>query len=123
MSRKIILPALAALFTAGLFVGSADAQYTGPQGEAVVTNVSAILEDPKDDMKVTLRGYLVQKLDNDEKYVFSDNTGKITVEVDEEDFKGQVVGEKTHVQISGEVDKELIGDPEIDVDHVAIIAE
>ncbi|MAS87274.1 MAG: hypothetical protein CMH30_04770 [Micavibrio sp.] len=123
MSKKFILPALVAVFSTLVLVSAANAQYTGPQGEAVITTVGAILEKPQDDQAVTLRGYLVQKLDQDDKYIFSDTTGKISVEIDEDDFKGQAVNEKTHVQLSGEVDKDLIGDPEVDVEHVTIITE
>ena len=56
-----------------------------------------------------------------EKYMFSDGKNEIKVEIDNEDFPTTPVNEKTRVQIRGEVDREILRNPEIDVKHVLIV--
>ena len=57
----------------------------------------------KDDSKVQLKGYVVKAV-GDEKYQFRDNTGTMTVEIDDELWQGKPVNAKTPVTIIGEVD-------------------
>ena len=56
----------------------------------------------------------------DEKYQFRDNTGTITVEIDDELWQGKPVSAKTPVVIIGEVDIDYkpAKRVEIDVDQV-----
>ena len=73
----------------------------------------------KDDSKVQLKGYVVKAI-GDEKYQFRDNTGTITVDIDDDLWNGKAVSAKTPVTLIGEVDidhkpaKRI----EIDVDQV-----
>ncbi len=53
--------------------------------------------------------------------MFSDGKNEIKVEIDNEDFPTTPVNEKTRVQIRGEVDREILRNPEIDVKHVLIV--
>ena len=73
----------------------------------------------KDDTKVQLKGYVVKAV-GDEKYQFHDNTGTITVEIDDELWQGKPVSAKTPVVIIGEVDIDYkpAKRVEIDVDQV-----
>jgi len=73
----------------------------------------------KDDTKVQLKGYVVKAV-GDEKYQFRDNTGTITVEIDDELWQGKPVSAKTPVVIIGEVDIDYkpAKRVEIDVDQV-----
>lgn len=73
----------------------------------------------KDDSKVLLKGYIV-KATGDEKYQFRDSTGSITVDVDDELWKGKAISAKTPVVIIGEVDIDYkpAKRVEIDVDEV-----
>ena len=73
----------------------------------------------KDDSPVMLKGYIV-KATGDEKYQFRDNTGTITVEIDDELWQGKPVSAKTPVVIIGEVDIDYkpAKRVEIDVDQV-----
>lgn len=87
--------------------------FTGP-GPSVVTVEQA--KSMSDDTNVTLRGYITQSL-GDEKYLFKDDTGTITVEIDDDDWRGLQVGPTDLVEIQGEVDKEWTR-TEIDVDRV-----
>lgn len=73
----------------------------------------------KDDNKVQLKGYVVKAI-GDEKYQFRDNTGTITVDIDDDLWNGKAVSAKTPVTLIGDVDidhkpaKRI----EIDVDQV-----
>lgn len=72
-----------------------------------------------DDSKVQIRGYVVKALGK-EKYQFRDNTGAITVEIDDDLWNGKAVSAKTPITIQGEVDVDLkpTKKVEIDVDRV-----
>lgn len=77
--------------------------YTGG-GAAAVTVAEAL--KMSDDAWVTLTGKIDRQI-GEEKYQFSDGTGVITVEIDDEDWRGLSVGSNDTVVIQGEVDREL----------------
>ena len=77
--------------------------YTG--GGARAVSVAEALKMP-DDAWVSLTGKIDRQL-GDEKYQFSDASGSITVEIDDEDWRGLSVGPNDTVLIRGEVDREL----------------
>ncbi len=82
------------------------AQFTGPGGSQTQTGevtVASIKNNPSNDMDVVLQGSLLNKLSH-ERYSFSDGTGEITVEIDDEDFGGKQVDPNTKIEIHGEVD-------------------
>ncbi|WP_409261372.1 YgiW/YdeI family stress tolerance OB fold protein [Pseudomonas putida] len=113
MKTRYLALILAPLFsTAALAAG-----YTGP-GALSVTTVAAA-HDAADDTPVVLQGY-VTKINNDDKYEFKDNTGTITVEIDDEDLPPTPFNDKTKVKLTGEVEKHLMS-REVDVDIVEII--
>ncbi|ATZ67108.1 MULTISPECIES: NirD/YgiW/YdeI family stress tolerance protein [Acinetobacter] len=73
----------------------------------------------KDDTPIKLKGYIVKAI-GDEKYQFSDQTGSITVDIDDELWQGKPISAKTPVTIIGEIDidykpKKRV---EVDVDQV-----
>ncbi|WP_435640457.1 NirD/YgiW/YdeI family stress tolerance protein [Micavibrio aeruginosavorus] len=116
--KKLVL-----LSTAVLALGlstAAHAQYTGPGAAADAKKVSEVLANGKDDERVTLTGTLVEKVGN-EKYIFADDTGKIRVDIDNEDFQNVAVDEKTTIEISGEIEKDFMETPEIDVDKLRTV--
>ena len=73
----------------------------------------------KDDTPVKLKGYIVKSV-GDEKYQFRDNTGVITVDIDDELWQGKPINAKTPVVLIGEVDIDYKPTKrvEIDVDQV-----
>ena len=72
----------------------------------------------EDDAPVALIGTITQNL-GDEKYQFTDNTGTVVVEIDDEDWNGLTPNPNDMVVITGEVDKD--GNVvEIDVDTIAL---
>ncbi|AGZ33152.1 MAG: YgiW/YdeI family stress tolerance OB fold protein [Pseudomonas sp.] len=94
------------------------AGYTGPGAQPVITVAAA--NEAADDTPVVLQGFVTKKINNDDKYEFKDNTGTITVEIDNEDLPATPFNEKTKVKLTGEVEKHLMS-REVDVDIVEII--
>ncbi|UOG16560.1 NirD/YgiW/YdeI family stress tolerance protein [Acinetobacter sp. PK01] len=69
----------------------------------------------KDDTPVKLKGYVVKAL-GDEKYQFQDQTGSITVDIDDELWRGQPVSAKTPVTLTGEVDIDYLPTKRVEID-------
>lgn len=95
------------------------AQYTGPGSQPAQSSIKQILDNPVDDMNVVLRGTIVRQVSSD-KYIFSDGTGEIRVEIDRRLFPASPVTDKVTVEISGEVEKDFLESPEIDVDTLHV---
>ena len=90
-------------------------------GQATPTSVKAVLQNPVDDMWVTLRGHIIKKISHD-KYVFADSTGQIGIDVDDRYFPyGIPITPATFVEISGEIDKEFMSSPEVDVKKMIVV--
>jgi uncharacterized protein (TIGR00156 family) len=130
MKSKFIFLALFSTCVS-LSTGSAMAQYTGSsatrggfQGPGSASDqpmsVANILRNPVDDLRVTLRGNIILKIGGD-KYVFSDGTGEIRVDIDNSEWPAEPVNEKTTVEIIGKVDVEFMRPTEIDVKVLRVI--
>ncbi|MBU2926308.1 NirD/YgiW/YdeI family stress tolerance protein [Colwellia sp. 1_MG-2023] len=85
----------------------------------VNTDIASILEDPVDDQDVKLTGYLIKKVSSD-KYIFKSGDKQIRVEIDNHVFPKQQFDENTLITILGEVEKDFLQSPEIDVDVIEI---
>ncbi|UQZ90931.1 TIGR00156 family protein [Deltaproteobacteria bacterium Smac51] len=115
--KNLMIALVAAMIFCFASVALADGNkgggFTGPNG-----TVATVAEAKKmaDDTPVTLVGRIDKRLGGD-KYEFRDDTGTITVEIDNDDWNGVTVGPNDIVEISGEVDKDLTS-LEIDVDRV-----
>ena len=123
MLRQTLTPAAIAL----LLTTGAMAQFTGPSDVAQAqsrqyppTTVQDIKADPKDEMKATLEGRILRKV-ADEEYLFSDDTGEIRVEIDDDDVPRQPVSETTRVRLEGEVDTHRYKEVDFDVDRMTIL--
>lgn len=97
------------------FSTAAFAAFQGP-GLASVSVAEAL--QMKDDTPVVLNGQIEKSLGN-EKYLFKDATGSVTVDIDDEDWRGLDVTPQDVITIKGEVDKEMFS-TEIDVDSVEL---
>ncbi len=91
--------------------------FTGPNSVTITTVAQAL--SAGDDMPVLLTGHIKSSL-GDELYLFSDYTGSIKVEIDEDEWQGQIVTPKTKVRLVGEIDRES-NSVLVDVDAVNII--
>ncbi len=89
--------------------------HVGFVGDDVIVTVRQVKE-MRDDVPVTVKGNIVQRM-GDEKYLFEDATGSITVEIDDDDWRGQTVSPNDTVKLRGEVDAGIFK-TEIDVDSV-----
>lgn len=121
--KKISLIALSGV----LMIGSAfagfqpanNAQKGGFVGgpETIVT--VAQVKEMRDDTPVIIQGNILQRM-GDEKYLFQDSTGSITIEIDDDDWRGLTVTPNDTVKLMGEVDAGLFN-TEIDIDSVQIV--
>ena len=82
--------------------------------------MAEILKNPVDDQAVVLRGFILSKVDK-EKYMFSDGTGQIRVDIDSRLFPFEKIDDKVKVELRGEVEKEFMETPEIDVDVLTVL--
>ena len=117
------------LLGAVLLIGNASAGFEGP--DAVVQNKNTKggfvnenevivtvkqVNEMRNDVPVTVKGKILQRM-GDEKYLFEDSTGAITVEIDDDDWRGQTITPSDSVKLRGEVDRGIFK-TEIDVDYV-----
>ena len=122
MKTKLIISVLAlsasaTLYAQGFEGPQSNAGFSGPnQGISTVQQA----KDASDDTPVTLTGKIKASLGR-EMYTFTDGTAEITVEIDHDKWLGQKATPETQVQISGEVDKKLLGTTKIDVDAVRVL--
>ena len=122
MKNKIIQMSIALAATSLLaFASGASAQYAGPSSKAGPRSVAEILKNPVDDQSVVLSGYILRQVGN-EKYIFSDGTAEIRVDIDAKLFPAQKIDDKVKVELRGEVEKEFMETPEIDVDVLTVLS-
>lgn len=110
------------LLAAGMIAAAAPAMAQNSDGGFVDVNVITVeqAKNMGDDAYVTLQGYVTSKT-GDEKYVFQDKTGNITIEIDDDDWDGVDITPADLVEIQGEVDKGWTT-MEIDVDTISKVA-
>lgn len=84
----------------------------GAENIVTVQQVSEL----RDDVPVIVRGKIVQRT-GDDKYLFEDGTGTMTVEIDDDEWHGQTVTPADTVKLYGEVDRGIFK-TEIDVKRV-----
>ena len=119
--KKLLLASIlgVAFMTSSVVMAQAPQRggFKGPSavGMATVADVAAM----PDDQHVVLEGYIEQHLRGD-KYMFKDGTGKITIEIDDDDWRGLTVDPTTKVQINGEVDNGFFEETTVDVDVIQL---
>ena len=84
-------------------------------GAETISTVKQVKE-MRDDVPVILQGKILQRMGG-EKYLFEDTTGSITVEIDDDDWRGQTVTPNDTVKLYGEVDAGIFK-TEIDVEAI-----
>jgi uncharacterized protein (TIGR00156 family) len=93
--------------------------YGGPSSVPLVT-VKQLLETGKDEQHARLQGRIVSHNGGD-KYTFADDSGRITVEIDDDRFPpGQTIGAEQRVELVGEFDKGL-RKREFEVDRITLV--
>ncbi len=99
------------------FGSAADAKYTGPAEGKTTSTVSEAQAMP-DDAPVVLQG-TISSASGDEMYIFTDGTGSINVEIDDDDMAGLNISPNDVVMIQGEIDRNG-NTVEIDVDEIIL---
>jgi len=93
--------------------------YSGPSSVPLMT-VKELIDTGRDDQVARLQGRIVS-FEGDEHYIFEDASGRITVEIDDEDFPaGQTISAEQRVELTGEFDKGL-RKTEFEVDRVTML--
>ena len=140
--RKFLLflmpAALFLLFSglaAGPFAAPASAQHEGfqdgsrenapgPQGgfsgPGIGVSTAAQALKMRDDTFVLLQGNITRSIGK-ERYIFRDDTGEITVDIDSDIWQGRTVTPEMKVELYGEIDKEYFDDIEVDVSRLAVL--
>lgn len=113
MKRQLIAAFL------GLTSAAAGAEYVGPS-TVPTTTVKQLLESGQDDQYATLQGRLISH-DGGKRYTFSDETGRLQVEIAPRLLPTGSIDSTTRVEISGEFDKELMDKPELEVEQIKIL--
>lgn len=116
----IILSAVLGLPSAVMAEGfQSNAQAGGGfQGPGLPVSTVAEALKMRDDTAVVLQGKIEKSLGKED-YLFSDDTGSVTIEIDYEDWRGQTVTPSDTVIIKGEVEKDFLH-TEIDVDSIEL---
>lgn len=130
---KFILPLVLGIFLAMPALAAYDGPTTGAnvpvtgfKGPVSGSSASTVAEALKlpDKSRLSLTGNIVSRLAGSKnEYVFKDASGEIQVEISDKVFRraGAEITPETNVRISGKMDKDFSGDPEIDVKHIEII--
>lgn len=84
-------------------------------GDETIVTIAQVNE-MRNDVPVVVVGQIIQRM-GDEKYLFQDGSGSITVEIDDDGWRGQTVNELDTVKIYGDVDRGIFT-TEIDVDYI-----
>ncbi|MFD1801241.1 YgiW/YdeI family stress tolerance OB fold protein [Mixta tenebrionis] len=111
------LPALAAQ-SGGFVDPNAPQTKAQKEGFKQPQNVVTVKEakEMKDDSWVTVRGHIEKRLSDDD-YLFRDKTGTLSVEIDDDVWKGQSVSPTDNVELQGELDK-AFNDAQLEVKQV-----
>ena len=97
--RKITLLAILAMVFISL--SAQQGGFMGPRAEVVTVEQAKTM---RDDDPVTLRGRIERALGN-ERYLFSDETGSITIEIERKVWGTLTVDENDLIEISGEIER------------------
>lgn len=105
---------------AALCAAPAGADTTVVFRSTAVRDLAQVLRNPVDDQPVVLRGHIRKRLSSD-KYLFVSGGREIRVEIDHELVPAQRVAPDTLVEIEGEVEKDFLESPEIDVHRITVL--
>ena len=113
-----------------LSIGGASADFVAPASDAAKPSAGAKggfvggaetivtvkqVNEMRDDVPVIVKGNIVQRM-GDDNYLFEDATGSITVEIDDDEWRGQTVTPTDTVKLYGDVDRGIFK-TEIEVNY------
>ena len=103
--------------------GYAYGQYTDPGSisKLEVMPVKQVKEQAaqldKTDALVKMQGYITEQI-NEDTYWFEDSSGRVWVELDEDDLPEKPFNDKTLLTIVGEVDYDMLEEVEVEVEQI-----
>ncbi|OOF68272.1 YgiW/YdeI family stress tolerance OB fold protein [Rodentibacter caecimuris] len=114
MAKKLTLALLLGLSTTVAFAGfQGNSNHSRKGGFTQRITIKQALSE-KDDTMVTLVGNISRQVDKD-KYIFTDGTDEIKIEVDRKVWGGLNVGPQDKIRILGKLDNEVLEKADIDV--------
>ena len=117
MNRMILKAWLLAAGLGLASVAAADTFGAAAVQTGVAVHTVAAAKALPDDSKVMLEGHIVKKTGH-ERYEFKDASGTVTVEIDDDDWRGLSVNAQDKVRIEGEVEHKRGRAVEIDVNRI-----
>lgn len=121
MKKILILSAIVSVSIGTTPVNAQFVERGGFKDPATIVNTVAELKHMPDDSYVVLEGKIEKRLGKEE-YLFSDTTGSITIEIDDDEWRGVSVSPQDTVEIIGELDNSIFSD-EIDVKQIRILTK
>ena len=109
MKKFLWILVVTVLISGAAFAGF-NGQYDNNQGfkssvNPVVSPVKDVLK-MRDNQVATVKGNIVKRM-SDDKYLFKDNSGEMTVEIDNKYWGGLQVDESNVLELTGKVDKDF----------------
>jgi uncharacterized protein (TIGR00156 family) len=101
MKKKGLFLGFCLLTLAVFFANAQQSGYRGPGAVAITVDEAKNL---RDDTPVILQGKIERFL-GDEKYLFSDDTGNIVIEIDDRIWGNLSIDQNDPVEITGEIDR------------------
>ena len=99
-------------------------QYSGPETEIPIYRIKEVRNKAfildRNDSTISIEGYITLKIDH-EHYRLEDGESHIQVEIDKKLFGDRVITENDLVRLTGEVDYDLLGGSELEVESIEII--
>lgn len=126
MKKQLIVTLGALLLSTSVLAANNSSTGGGFQGPSLNDNLNTV-EDVMnaswltDGTPVTLIGHLTHSLGG-ERYMFADDTGKMPVKIDSDEWNGQTITPKLKVKINGEIEKNDSINA-VDVDSVQILSK
>ena len=115
------------LFSAGSFAGMGRVDTSNFFIDNTNVNVITVLQAKKlsDKSPITLEGYLVRQIDDDE-FIFRDSSGEIRIDIDDNvmyQFANARITPNTLVRIQGSLDKEMLEETTADIFKLEIVRQ
>jgi uncharacterized protein (TIGR00156 family) len=92
----------------------------GAQSVMPITDVENVAA-AKDEQRVTLRGQIV-KQETRTQYLFSDGTGNVLVDINDDLLKGNHLAAGTEVEIEGRIETRFLRSPKVEVRSLTILS-
>lgn len=98
-----------------------NARNASPQESSAAITQAQGVATAQDDQHVLLRGKIVSQ-EGDNEFMFSDDSGDVLVEIDDEVLNGQRISAGSEVEIQGQVNSRFWASPKVEAKAVNVVA-